>query len=71
MGISIGVVGCGRFAPGFIRLFRNHPMVDSVALCDIKQERVKENLEKFSLSEGYGSLDEVCKSDLDAVAVIN
>ena len=44
VGISIGVVGCGRFAPGFIRLFRDHPMVDRVALCDIKSEQIKEKL---------------------------
>ena len=24
MGIKIGMVGCGRFAPGFIRFFRDH-----------------------------------------------
>ncbi|MCD4824328.1 MAG: Gfo/Idh/MocA family oxidoreductase [Phycisphaerae bacterium] len=70
MGISIGVVGCGRFAPGFIRLFRDHPMVDRVALCDIEPERVKENLKTFELTEGYDSLEEVCSSDLDAVVIM-
>ncbi len=52
MGIKIGVVGCGRFSPGFIRFFRDHPDVDEVALCDIKPERVNENLEKFGLTRG-------------------
>jgi len=70
MGISIGIVGCGRFAPGFIRFFRDHPQVDRVALCDIVPERVEKNLKYFGLSEGYTSIDEVCKTDLDAVVVM-
>ena len=70
MGISVGIVGCGRFAQGFIRFFRDHPLVDRVALCDIVPERVTENLEKFGLTEGYNSIDEVCKTDLDAVVIM-
>lgn len=68
--ISVGIVGCGRFAPGFIGLFRDHPLVHRVALCDIVPERVKSNLEKFELTEGYATLDEVCQSDLDAVVIM-
>lgn len=70
MGISVGIVGCGRFAPGFIRFFRDHPQVDRVALCDIVPERVKTNLERFGLTEGYTNIDDICKTDLDAIAVI-
>jgi len=70
MGISIGVVGCGRFAPGFVRFFRDHPLVDRVALCDVVPERVKENLERAGLTEGYTSLDDICATDLDAVAIM-
>jgi predicted dehydrogenase len=32
--------------------------------------RVKENLDRFRLTEGYGSMDEVCKTDLDAVVIM-
>jgi len=70
MGISVGIVGCGLFAKGFIRLFRDHPLVDRVALCDTIPQRVKENLENFSLTEGYDSFDAICKSDLDALVII-
>ena len=28
MGISIGIVGCGRFLPGFSHFFRDHPLAD-------------------------------------------
>jgi len=70
MGISVGIVGCGRFAPGFIRFFRDHPQVDRIGLCDIVPERVEKNLKKFNLTEKYANLDEVCKSDLDAVVIM-
>ncbi len=70
MSISIGIVGCGRFAPGFIRFFKDHPQVNRVALCDIVPERVEKNLRKFNLTESYASLDDVCKSDLDAVVIM-
>jgi predicted dehydrogenase len=70
MGLRIAIVGCGRFAPGFIRLFKNHPMVDNVALCDIVPERVRQNLERFGLTESYETIDDVCRSNVDAVAVM-
>lgn len=70
MGIRVGIAGCGRFAPGFIRYFRDHPQVDHVALCDIVPERVAENLKRFGLTEGYTNLDELCRADLDAIAVM-
>lgn len=70
MGISVGIVGCGRFAPGFIRFFQAHPLVERVALADIRPERVKDNLKAFALTEGYGSLEEICRTDLDAVAIM-
>jgi predicted dehydrogenase len=70
MGLSIGIVGCGRFSPGFIGLFRDHPLVDRVALCDIHPERVADYLERFNLTEGYASLDDICRSDLDAIVLM-
>lgn len=70
MSISIGIVGCGRFSPGFISLFRDHPEVSRVALCDTLPERVASRLEQFGLSEGYSSLDEICRTDLDAIVIL-
>ncbi len=64
MGIRLAVVGCGRFDPEFIRLFRDHPLVESVALCDAVAERVKENLSRFGLRESYDNLDPVTYSNM-------
>jgi hypothetical protein len=34
MGISLGLVGLGMFGSEFAELFKSHPAVDRVALCD-------------------------------------
>lgn len=76
MGISIGIVGLGRFGGGFANLFMKHPLVDRVALCDREPERVERFAKredwqaKLNARDCYGSLDEICKSDLDAIVVM-
>ena len=76
MGISIGLVGLGSFGSGFAELFKRHPLVDRIALCDREPERVARFAEleswrdKFSPRDAYGSLDEICRTDLDALVII-
>jgi predicted dehydrogenase len=68
--ISVGMVGLGQFGTGFVKLFQDHPDVERVALCDLKPERVAACAERFGITETYLSLDEICKSDLDAIVLI-
>ena len=76
MGISLGVVGLGAFGSSFAELFKSHPLVDRIALCDREKERVeafakKESFQdKFDQSDAYDSLEEICAADLDALAII-
>lgn len=76
MGISLGLVGLGSFGSAFADLFMSHPLVDRIALCDREPERIvafaaKESWwKKFKPSDAYHSLDEICQSDLDALAII-
>ena len=70
MGIGIGIVGVGSFAQSFIPLFREHPLVDRVALCDIHADRLRENSAKHRIAETYDSLDAACASDLDALVIM-
>lgn len=76
MGISLGLVGLGSFGSAFAELFKNHPLVDRVGLCDLEPDRIrkfadKESFQdKFSENDSYASLDEICKSDLDALVII-
>ncbi len=76
MGISLGIVGLGSFGSSFVELFKAHPLVDRIALCNREPNRVaafanKPSLQdKFSPGDAYTSLDEICRSDLDALAII-
>ena len=76
MGISLGIVGLGAFGSEFADLFASHPLVDRIALCDREPDRVAAFANKpswqgkFNPRDAYGSLDEICESDLDALAII-
>ncbi len=76
MGISIGLVGLGSFGSGFAELFKRHPLVDRIALCDREPERVAKFAEldswqdKFRPSDAYETLEDICRSDLDALVIM-
>lgn len=76
MGIKIGLVGLGSFGGCFAHLFTSHPLVDSVALCDAEPSKLKNWKEWLAYSgkvadkDVYESLDDICASDCDALAII-
>src|SRR3954471_4765476 len=70
MGIKVGILGTGSFAQCFIPLFKAHPLVDELVLCDKNADKLSENSRKHGVSRCYSSLEELCKSYVDAVAVI-
>ncbi len=76
MGISLGIVGLGSFGSSFVELFAAHPLVDRIALCDREPDRVAAFADRPSLQDklsprdAYASLDDICRSDLDALAII-
>lgn len=76
MGISIGLVGLGAFGSEFAPLFKSHPLVDRIALCDREPDRIARFARnpsfasKFKPADAYGSLDEICKAKLDALVLI-
>jgi len=71
MGISVGVVGLGRFGTHFVGLFKKHPRVKRIALCDLHPERLAECAREFEIEETYPSLEEICKSDIEALAIFS
>ena len=71
MGFSIGVSGVGRFAPGFISLFKAHPLVDDVCVADLRRDRADRAAAERGLDRAFGSHEEMCKSDVDAVAIFS
>ena len=76
MGISIGLVGLGSFGSAFADLFKSHPLVDRVGLCDREPERVRKFADredwqdKFSEKDAFATIDEMLAADFDAVAII-
>jgi predicted dehydrogenase len=69
MGFKIGIVGTGSFARGFVPLFKNHPFTDEVVLADLIKERVEKMAEDFQIKRYVYSLDEMLKTNVDAVAI--
>lgn len=70
MGLSVGLVGLGQFGREFVSLYQRHPLVSRLALCDIDPERLAEVARARGITECYGSLDEICRSDLQALVII-
>lgn len=70
MTIRLGIVGCGSFARNFIPLFRAHPLVSSVVLCDIDADKLAAATQSYGIAETSASLDELCSdASVDAVAL--
>ncbi len=76
MGIKLGLVGLGVFGSAFVPLFKSHPGVDAIALCDADPEKLRKWAEdprlqdKLQAQDCYTSFDEICRSDVDALVVI-
>ena len=76
MGISLGLVGLGAFGSEFAPLFKSHPLVDRIALCDREPERVARFARepsfqsKFKPADAFSSLDDICRAKLDAIVLI-
>jgi predicted dehydrogenase len=76
MSISIGLVGLGDFGSVFAELFKLHPLVSRIALCDREPDRVARFAkrpdwkDKFNSRDAYDSLEAICRSDLDALVII-
>ncbi len=68
-GLRIGVLGAGSFASSFIPLFKAHPLVAEVRIAERLPERRAAQAARFGVERTYASLDELCASDVDAVAI--
>ena len=76
MGVSLGLVGLGSFGTQFADLFRSHPLVDRVALCDREADRIEAIAKrpgfdkKYDPKDAFTNLDDLLRTDVDAVVVI-
>ena len=67
--IRIAVIGCGRFAKNFVPLFKAHPFVEEVYVCDQRKERVETYARDFGVKT-IESFEEALASDkINAIAI--
>jgi predicted dehydrogenase len=69
MQISIGVVGAGEFSAAMIPLFQAHPGVSEVRLADLLPDRLAEAAARHGITRTYPSMEALCASDVDAIAI--
>ena len=67
--IKIAVIGCGRFAKNFVPLFKLHPEVEKVYICDQNRERAEDYAKQFGV-DIIDSFEEALNSDkVNAIAI--
>ena len=67
--IKIAVIGCCRFSPFFVPLFKAHPFVEKVYVCDLKRERAEDFAKRFDV-EIIDSFEEALASDeINSIAI--
>lgn len=69
MSITVGVVGAGQFAPAFLRLFRAHPDVSQIYLCESHPQRLSRVGDHFGVEQRFRRYEDLLASDVDAVAI--
>ena len=67
--ITICFIGCGSFARHFVPLFKAHPYVEKVYVCDIIAERAEEYSRKFDVEIIPSFEDAKKREDIDSVAI--
>jgi len=69
MSITVGICGVGAFAENFVPLFQAHPAIKRVVLCDLDATKLRQKAGQFGVRETCPSLDELCQTDVDAIAI--
>ena len=67
--LKVAVIGGGQFAASFIHLFQAHPLVAEVGLVELDPQRLQATSSKFSITSIFSSLEELWRSDFNAVAI--
>ena len=67
--INIVIVGCGEFAKCFVPLFKMHPTVEQVRVCDIDKNKEKEYCKMFGV-ESVASFEAAIEDEsVNAIAI--
>lgn len=67
--LTIAVIGCGQFSPNFIPLFKIHPFVEKVYVCDLDAVKAKAASEKFGVDIVPTFEEALKRRDINAIAL--
>lgn len=67
--MTIAVIGCGRFARNFVPLFKAHPAVKKVYVCDLIPERAQAYSENFGVEIIDTFEHALASAEIDAIAI--
>ena len=67
--LVVAVIGCGDFARNFVPLFKAHPLVERVYVCDILPERAQEYHERFDVDIIESFESALARADINTVAI--
>lgn len=67
--LVVAVIGCGDFARNFVPLFKAHPLVKRVYVCDILPERAQEYHERFDVDIVDSFESALARPDINTVAI--
>ncbi|MDO4548973.1 MAG: Gfo/Idh/MocA family oxidoreductase [Clostridia bacterium] len=67
--LKIAVVGL-RFGGEFPPIYRDHPDVESVTLCELNRDMLSEYARKFGFKNTCDNFDALCDSDVDAIHIV-
>lgn len=67
--IRVGVVGTGRQAQSFLKLYAEHPKIELTAVCDVSEERLTASAERWGVKHRFNDLS-ICEcGDVDMISV--
>lgn len=70
--IRIGFVGCGQFCRNFVPLFKAHPAVEYIAVCDKFPDRAKDYAQRFGANKIFDTYEEmVASNEINTVAIFS
>ncbi|MBQ4354315.1 MAG: Gfo/Idh/MocA family oxidoreductase, partial [Clostridia bacterium] len=67
--IRIALIGCGRFCQSFVPLFKAHPFVEEVYVCDIRRERAEEYAVRFDVKIIDSFEEALCSDHINAIGI--
>lgn len=69
MKLTVAVIGCGEFAKNFVPLFKAHPTVEKVYVCDLIPEKAQAYAQQFQVDRLDSFAECLKRPDINTVAI--